>query len=360
MQEIVNSYFNRGLLLTPQAIDFLLKNREDFDTISGDFIIDAHNFVLKDNIKIIKNFQARKNEITTEDFVKFYTSKYEKMKNVIMSRIQKDFISLNKTDSMRNDAYIIGIVREIKEESGKKILDMEDMTTNLPVIFEPKDAEGVETDDVIAIHAVTGGKVLFGKEVMFPDIPIRPPTKGRGKACFVSDLHLDEAPESEADRFFSWFERSDIKNLFIAGDIGDAKIMDKFAKRMPTKNIYTCPGNRDSQGYPQPPMGFEEKNIIPVSNPAIIEMNGIKILMIHDPRHDMIKKRHMGRPSTIIPEDFMVLDEVPDIVHAGHTHIPGITNYKSVTFVNSGSLLSDFRPVVVDFFTRQAEFMRVE
>jgi len=30
-------------------------------------------------------------------------------------------------------------------------------------------------------------------------------------------------------------------------------------------------------------------------------------------------------------------------------------NYKSVTIVNSGSLLAEFKPVVVDFATREAE-----
>ncbi|MBI2579573.1 MAG: metallophosphoesterase family protein [Candidatus Aenigmarchaeota archaeon] len=360
MQETVNDYFRRGFLLTPDALEFLSKTSDDFDVVSGDFVIDARNFVLKDRIKVIKNFQSRKSEITTEDFVKFYTSKYEKMKGVILARIQKDFISLNKIDSMRNDACIIGIVREIKEDEGRKILDVEDMTTNVPVIFEPKDAEGVEIDDVVAMRVVTGGKVLFGKEVLFPDIPIRTPAKGRGKACFVSDLHLDEAPESDADRFFSWFERSDIKNLFVAGDIGAPAELEKFAKRMPSKNFYACPGERDSEGCPQMPLDFREKNIVSVSNPAMIEINGIKVLMMHKAPHDMLKKRHMGRPSAIIPEDFMVIEEVPDIVHIGHSHVPGITNYKSVTIVNSGSIMSDFRPVVVDFSSRVAEFAKVE
>ena len=357
LQKIIDKYFEKGFLLTPQAAEFLSKAHDEFDVVPKDFVIDTHNFILKDSINIIKNFNKTSNEVTTGDFVKFYTSKFEKMKNVIMSRIQKDFISLNKTDSMRNEVYVIGIVREIKEDGSKKILELEDMTTTVPVIFDGP-TEGVEIDDVIAVKAVSGGKVLFGKEIMFPDIPIRSPSMGRGKAMFLSDLRLNEAPENEASRFFSWMERSDIKNIFIVGSLGDKKMLESFARNNPNKSFFVV--STEGYEYPQPPADFTEKNITSLSNPSMIEINGIKVLIIYNAEHMMIKKRYMGKPTTIIPDDYLVMDVVPDIVHCGFTGAPQITNYKSVTIVNSGSLMSEFRPVVIDFSDRNAEFARVD
>ncbi|MBI2172734.1 MAG: metallophosphoesterase family protein [Candidatus Aenigmarchaeota archaeon] len=360
MQDIVTEYFNRGFLLTPEALELIAKEQDDFEIASGGFVLDKNSFITRDRIKILKNFTEKKSEVTTEDFVKFYTSKYEKMKNIILSRIQKDFISLNKTDSMRSDAYIIGIVREIREDGSKKVLELEDMTTNIPVIFDGPAAADVEIDDVIAVHAITGGKVLFGKEVLFPDIPIRSPTQGTGKACFVSDLHLEAAPEKEIERFFSWFDRSDIKNLFVAGDIGDRNSFQELAGRNNNKSFFVIPGEKDGADYPQTPMEFTQKNITSLSNPALVEMNGIKILITHNMSPALLKKRHIGKPTSVLSTDYMALEEVPDIVHFGHSHTPQIINYKSVTMVNSGSLLSDFKPVIIDFASRDAKFAKVE
>ena len=359
LQKLIDKYFDMGFLLTPQAIEFLSKTHDEFDIASKDFIIDANNFIVQDTVKIIKNFHVKKDEVTTEDFVKFYTSKYEKMKNIIVSRIPKSFISLNKTDAMRNEVFIIGIVREIKADGEKKILDLEDMTMNIPVIFETP-VEGVEVDDVIAVRAISGGKVLFGKDVMFPDIPIRQPATGRGKAIFVSDLHLNEAPENDTERFFSWLERSEIKNIFIAGDVGDKKAFESFAGRNHGKNFFVIPGESDGADYPQLPLQFTEKNITSLSNPSMIEINGVKVLMVHRAEQTMLKKRYIGKSSAIMPDDYLVMNDVPDIVHFGHTHVPQITNYKSVTMVNSGSVMSEFKPVIVDFSSRSAEFARVE
>ncbi len=258
---------------------------------------------------------------------------------------------------MRNEVYVIGIVREIKPEGDKKILELEDMTTNIPVIFESI-PEGVEVDDVIAVRAISGGKVLFGKEVMFPDIPIRPPTTGRGKAIFISDLHLNEAPEKDIERLFSWFERSEIVNIFIAGDTGDNKILEAFAERNPRKSFLIIPG--EGNEYPHLPQEFTAKNITSLSNPSMVDINGVKILIVHKADQTMLKKRYIGKPTSIMTDDYLVMDEIPDIVHFGHTHIPQITNYKSVTMINSGSMMSEFKPVIVDFSSRNAEFAKVE
>jgi DNA polymerase II small subunit len=234
------------------------------------------------------------------------------------------------------------------------------MTGSMAVVFDENPE--VEEDDVIAVHGTAGGKIIYGKKVLFPDIPLRQPSKGHGTACFISDLHMDEMPLKEIEKFFTWFEKEDIHYLFVAGDVGDKKNFEMLVNRHCSfKTVFIIPGNMDNKDdYPQLPEKYEAKNIVPLSNPAMVEAGGLKVLMIHDMNIDFLKKRHLGKSKLILKEDYLVLEEVPDIVHCGHTHDPQIMNYKSVTLVNSGSPLVDFRPVKIDFATREAEFVVIK
>ena len=275
------------------------------------------------------------------------------MKHIITERVPKDFISLNKTDTSRSSIYSIGIIKDIREKNNKHIIDLEDPTATKPIIYDSK--QDVELDDVVVVKAIAAGDVLYGKELIFPDIPLRQPTKGSGRACFISDLHLDEAADTDLEKFFSWFSQQDIQYLFVAGDIGDKEVFEKTTERLYNKKVFVIPGNIDNDEYPQLPLDFKNKDIISLSNPSIVEINRMKILMIHKFDLSMLKKRYLGKSDVILKEDYLVLDQVPDIVHCGHTHQPQVMNYKSVTVVNSGSLLAEFKPVVVNFETREAE-----
>jgi len=357
-KEIVNLFMNKGLLLTPSALSFLEEKSNDIIELLSEKkyekdILTEADFRLP-SIIILKNITQIPREITTEDFISYYTDKYEKMKAIITERIKKDFISLNKIDNFRNEVYVIGIVKEIKQKDDKTIVEIEDLTTSVPIIFEEK--VECELDDVIAVHAVSAKNIMFGKKIIYPDVPIRQPTKGFGSACFISDLHLDEAPIKDFLVFVDWFNQQKIDYLFVAGDIGDLKAFEEAVKNIHTKT-FVIPGNADDKEYPGLPLEFSSKNIVSLSNPSIIEVNGIKVLIIHD-KNDvmtMLKKRHLGKPTRIFSKDYLVLDIVPDIVHYGHTHEPFVTNHKAVTFVNSGSLLSSFKPVVINFENRNVE-----
>ena len=57
-------------------------------------------------------------------------------------------------------------------------------------------------------------------------------------------------------------------------------------------------------------------------------------------------------------KDFLVLDEIPDLILFGHTHNQEITNYKSITILNPGSLLTEFVPTIIDLETRNYEQRR--
>lgn len=354
-KSIVSQFMQRGKLLTPEALEHIYSTG-NIDITTSDLLISLDKF--QDDVKVLKNLVQKPKEIRTEDFIRFYNSKYEKMKKILVNRVQKNFVSLNKLDASRSEVFVLGIVKDIKEKDGKKHVELEDLTTSVTVIFDEGE---VELDEVVAVKAISAGKILYGKEIFHPDIPIRSPAKGKGKACFISDLHLEQMPRQDAERFFRWFDVQGIKYLFIAGDIGDKNILESLVGEYCTdKKIFIVPGEVDTdKEYPQLAEYFSGSNIISLSNPSMVEINGIKILLVHRFSMDMLKKRYLGRSKVILPEDYLVLEDVPDIVHCGNTHEPYVTNYKSVTIVNSGSLLSEFRPVIIDFATRDVEQARI-
>ncbi len=134
--------------------------------------------------------------------------------------------------------------------------------------------------------------------------------------------------------------------------------------------IIISPGNHDvvRQAEPQPAISKEirkyfGKNVTFVGNPSLIELSGVKILIYHGrsledfftaipgvsykkpdlAMAEMIKRRHLspvyGSHVSIAPErnDHFLIDTIPDILHCGHIHTVGISKYRGVTLVNSGT-----------------------
>lgn len=363
MEDIVAKFLERGKLLTPEALEYIKDKKLD-DILKDILISDVQNTVVTRasiertaQVRIIKNLAEKKKELTAEDFAYFYKTKLDKIKDIIMQRTQKNFVSLNKLDSIRQEVYVTGMVRDIKHKE-KPIVELEDITGTVQVIME--DTGDLELDDVVAVRAASGGKVLFGHQIIYPDIPLRRPSVGLGKACFISDLRLNEAPKAEFEKFLQWLEHQSIDMLFAAGDIGEKETFEELVTRYCSEQrVFVIPGEIDKEEeYPQTPLEFSRNNIISLSNPSMVEVAGLKILLIHKMDISMLKKRYLGKQKQILHSDYLVMDDVPDIVHHGHSNEPQVTNYKSVTIVNSGSLLGTFAPVIIDFSTRETSEAR--
>lgn len=135
--------------------------------------------------------------------------------------------------------------------------------------------------------------------------------------------------------------------------------------------LILSPGNHDAvrPSEPQPAIPKEvagrlyELNSVMVGNPAWISLHGVKFLIYHGRSFDdlvsilpgssrndissmmvrLLKKRHLapmyGGKVAMVPEerDFLVIDEVPDVLHCGHIHISGLKKYRGVWAVNSGT-----------------------
>ncbi|HUB92665.1 MAG TPA: DNA-directed DNA polymerase II small subunit [Candidatus Saccharimonadales bacterium] len=134
--------------------------------------------------------------------------------------------------------------------------------------------------------------------------------------------------------------------------------------------IFVLAGNHDAlhRAEPQPPLGdelmqdFKRDNIHVASNPSYITLHGIKTLAYHGTSLnsviqsipslsnsrpeaamvELLKKRHLSPiygDNPIMPskEDSLVMDVVPDILHMGHMHRNGYTEYHGTQVINSGT-----------------------
>jgi DNA polymerase II small subunit len=185
---------------------------------------------------------------------------------------------------------------------------------------------------------------------------------------------------------------SRVKYVLIAGDIVDGvgiypnqqnelTIRDvhkqynfaiKYLEKIPQYiEIFISPGNHDAsrKSLPQPAIPEDyltaiqgKKNIHSVGSPCLLSLHGVEILMYHGrslddiisviPKMDhdhperamrlLMQSRHLapvyGGKTLLSPEnkDYLVIDRVPDIFHAGHIHVLGYCNYRGVLVVNSG------------------------
>ncbi len=243
------------------------------------------------------------------------------------------------------------------------------------------------------------GGVLFVDAIHFPDVPRThsPSTADRHvQAALVSDLHVG-SQEFVADawhRFAEWLhtpEAETVEYLLIGGDMVEGvgvypdqdeelSIVDiydqyeAFSERLKAvpgdMEIVMIPGNHDAVrlAEPQPAFDDELREIVSahdarvVSNPSTVTVEGVSILLYHgvsldeviaelpgasyeEPHRAMfqlLKKRHVapqyGGHTRLAPEkrDWLVIEEVPDVFHAGHVHKLGYGQYHNVLTINSG------------------------
>ena len=250
------------------------------------------------------------------------------------------------------------------------------------------------------VNGKNGGfiaKEILGPDI--PD-HIANRSKTEAYAVLISDIHIGSKyfMEKEFTEFISWLSSPDpiarkVRFLLICGDIVDgigifpnqdkelllmdveeqmakaAQLLDKIPRHIKT---FIIPGNHDPgrRALPQPAIPekhnmslWNRENFFMLGNPAFLELNGVKVLMFHGQSLDdvvgttpglsyaqpakamraLLKTRHLspiyGKRTPIAPEleDFMVINDVPDIFHSGHVHVVDLDMYKGTLIVNSGA-----------------------
>ncbi|MFH1471120.1 MAG: DNA-directed DNA polymerase II small subunit [Candidatus Micrarchaeota archaeon] len=183
-----------------------------------------------------------------------------------------------------------------------------------------------------------------------------------------------------------------VKYVVIAGDIVDGvgvypkqenelivkdvyeqySLLAKFLSELPDYiEVVVSPGNHDAvrRAEPQPKLSEEimgeacnMTNVHPIGNPTYVSIADLKVLVYHGtsldsiiaatqgcdylhpekPMLELMKRRHLSPiygDNPIVPEekDYLVISELPDIVHMGHVHKNGYMLYRGVSLVNSGT-----------------------
>lgn len=183
-----------------------------------------------------------------------------------------------------------------------------------------------------------------------------------------------------------------VKYVLIAGDIVDGvgvypnqakelvirdvhkqyRFASKLIEQIPDYiEIIVSPGNHDAprKALPQPSIADEflktlqeTRTLFSLGDPCTVSLHGVEILMYHGRSlddiiatvpgmdHDhpekamrlLLQSRHLaplyGGKTMLSPEnrDFLTIDRVPDIFHAGHIHVLGCCSHRGVLVVNSG------------------------
>ncbi len=353
-------------------------------------------------------------KITTGEGVKGYnalfSSRFNKLKRIISdrpeSRMLKSIASI-KTVKSDDDMYVCGLVTTRSTERNITKLVLEDPSGSFEgIVFDvelQKTAGSLLSDQFIMARIGFGknaGYII--KDLISPDIPDQASNRSETEtyAVFLSDLHIGSKyfMEDEFSEFVSWLSSPDpiarkIRFVLICGDLVDGvgiypnqdkelvcqtieeqlKKVESLLNRIPNYiKIFIMPGNHDPgrRALPQPAIPkkynlglWEKENVFMVGNPAVISLNGVKVMMFHGQSIDdivkttpglsydkptnvmkhLLRARHLspiyGNQTPIAPEmeDLMVIDEIPDIFHVGHVHRAELDMYKGILLLNSGS-----------------------
>ena len=382
-------------------------NQDDLETYLG--IKDDPS--IQNEVKVLSDPTSK---ITTGAGVKGYnalfSSRFNKLKRVISdrpeSRMLKSLASI-KTAKTDDDMYVCGLVTMKNSERNITKLILEDPSGSFEgIIFDSelqKTADTLMSDQFVMVRIGMGKNSGFIiKDLILPDLPDQASNKSEtdAYAVFLSDLHIGSKyfMEEEFSDFVSWLSSPDpvarkIRFVLIGGDIVDGvgiypnqnkelvcqtieeqldkvvSLLDKIPKNV---QIIIMPGNHDPgrRALPQPAIPekynsalWERENVVMVGNPAMISLNGVKVLMFHGQSIDdivkttpgmkydeptnvmkhLLKARHLspiyGSQTPIAPEmeDLMVIEDIPDIFHVGHVHKAQLDMYKGILLVNSGS-----------------------
>ncbi|MFB5602494.1 MAG: DNA-directed DNA polymerase II small subunit [Nitrosopumilus sp.] len=387
-------------------------NQNDLETYLG--IKDDPN--LQSDLKVLSDPTEK---ITSGEGVKgynaFFSSRFNKLKRIVSDRPESKKIKsiavvkskLQKEWEIEKDVYVCGLLTTRNAERNITKLVLEDPSGSIEgIIFDEelqKTAGTLLIDQfVIARVASTKNSGLMIKDLILPDLPEQKINKSESEvyAVFLSDLHIGSKyfMEDELVEFVKWISSPDpvarkVRFVLIGGDMVDGvgiypnqnkelvcqtieeqlqkaeDLLDKIPKNV---KIVIMPGNHDPgrRALPQPAIPqkynsglWERENIEMVGNPALVSLNGVKVLMFHgqsiddivkttpglsydrptDVMKNLLRARHLspvyGSSTPIAPEveDLLVIEDVPDIFHVGHVHKAQLDMYKGILLVNSGS-----------------------
>ena len=424
------------------SIDNLKKDTDSPEKHVNKEILEASETIKNEKIKFKRNEQktnvkydfkiiqdTSKKSYTSgelENLIAYFKSRYEKLSVILQRRPElRNFTKIADIDDSQESLTMILMVREIRSsKNGHKIVEFEDDTGTISVLFSNKneelfaEAEKLVKDEVIGVIANKSddSNFAFGQQIINPGVVRVPEKEMDFGIVFLSDVHIGSLTflEDAFQRFIDWINceygdeeqrrvAEDVKYLIIGGDIVDGiGVYPNQEKELAIKDIteqyneaarflgnirsdikiIIAPGNHDASrvAEPQPAVPeeyakalYELDNVEFISNPGVVSLDGINVLIYHGRSFDdlvmavkqftherndllmeeLLQKRHLApiygerTPLASELEDYLVIDEIPDVFHTGHVHINTYRRFKGIHLINSGT------------FQTQTEFQKI-
>ena len=467
LREFLSHLSERGALMTPEAMDYVMKGGDEVAEIKRiisssehipkildredlEKLLERHTLTKKPevagvkggDVRILRDVTGHSRAVAKVDsFVATFRDRYERLYNILKDRsVLRNIRKVERAVKMPGqELSVIGMVRDTRETKKGYMITIEDTTGHMDAFFrKEKLKEKPLLDEVIGVKGKMSMKkgnknpILFGDRMVWPDIPPHEMhlTKERIKVAFISDLHVGSKTflKDAWDSFVRWLhteEAKDVGYIIMAGDVVDGigiypdqeeelEILDiyeqygalsEMIKEIPDRiKIVMIPGNHDFVRPAEPQPAFDEdikklfpSDVIFAGSPAMLEIEGVKILAYHgtsindfinvlpnvsyeDPSLAlirMLKSRLLapiyGGKTPLAPEheDYMVIDEVPDIFVTGHVHSFVESRYRGTIIINASTWqsqtkyqkLNNFKPdpgvvAIVDLSTGKLEEKR--
>ncbi|WP_407424443.1 DNA-directed DNA polymerase II small subunit [Methanobrevibacter sp.] len=348
------------------------------------------------------------------DLITYFQSRYEKLSKILKQR--PDLKMTTKVADIEDGQTTLNLILMVKEirstKNGHRFVEFEDDTGSISILFSNKneelfaEAEKLVKDEVVGVIANKDNDFVIANQLIYPGVTRIQEKEMDFGVVFLSDVHIGSLTflEDAFQKFIDWINceygneeqrkiAEDIKYLIIAGDIVDGigvypnqdkelsikdirQQYDEAARflgniRSDIKIIIT-PGNHDASRLAEPQPAVPEEyakslyklnNVEFVSNPAVVSLDGIKVLIYHGESfnelpmaikglsyeknelmmEELLRKRHLApiygerTPLASELEDYLVIEHVPDIFHTGHIHINSYKKYNGIHMINSGT-----------------------
>ncbi len=412
------------LILTGELIDQYIKNdKKDLSNIENNVQKDISQPQSKLVSSLPFDFQilkdtSRKSYTNGEikDFSAYFGSRYHKLKEILLRKKElKTPQTMREAENMQDLVKVIGMVNDVRAtKNNHKLFELEDETGVANVLVHNENtslfekAEMVVKDEVLGVVGTRKGSLLMASQLINPGIPRIDEKPMDFSTVFLSDTHIGSSTflEDAFLNFIKWINGNNgdkkqekiadnVRYLIVAGDIVDGiGVYPNQDKELIIKDIYEqydeaarlfgeidgiqiiiAPGNHDASRLAEPQPSIPEeyakelyklKNVAFVSNPALISLEGINVLIYHGRSFDdfamtvkgmshqesdnimkeLLEKRHLApiygerTPLASEVEDHLVIEDIPDVFHTGHVHINAYKKYKGIHLINSGTFQS--------------------
>jgi len=243
-REIVNLFQKEGMLIQPDAVEFLIsrgngmefckKFIKELDTkpliVSVDFL---KRFVKEekveekikpierkvapvvkideDGFEILRDITGNSTcEGRLEDFVLLFKDRFEKLSKMLRKRQEmRNAVPIKKVWRSDDEIATIGLVKDVRNAKNGLIVEIEDEEDMISVYVSREIDSAIVNDEVIGVVGKRKGDLLIAKSIVRPELPVEKEKKLTNEEkyiAFISDLHVGSKSflEDKWEKFIKW------------------------------------------------------------------------------------------------------------------------------------------------------------